>query len=75
MKVYELVIRSELLSKVMDKIDKQQHGFLPSKSCETQFIPYYDMLAQNLNKGSRTDVIYFDFAKAFDSAMTLSSIN
>ena len=67
MKVYERVIRSELLPKVIDKIDKRQHGFLPSKSCETQLIPYYDMLAQNLNKGSRTDVIYFDFAKAFDS--------
>ena len=67
MKVYERVIRSELLPKVIAKIDKRQHGFLPSKSCETQLIPYYDMLAQNLNKGSRTDVIYFDFAKAFDS--------
>jgi retron-type reverse transcriptase len=67
MKVYERVIRVELLPKVIDKIDKRQHGFLPSKSCETQLIPYNDMLAQNLNKGSRTDVIYFEFAKAFDS--------
>ncbi|MCP4459563.1 MAG: hypothetical protein GY816_16300, partial [Cytophagales bacterium] len=67
MKVYERVIRSELLPKVIDKIGSRQHGFLPSKSCETQLIPFYDMLARNLNKGSRTDVIYFDFAKAFDS--------
>ena len=67
MKVYERVIKAELLPRVIDKIDTRQHGFLPSKSCETQLIPYCDMLARNLNKGSRTDVIYFDFAKAFDS--------
>ena len=67
MKVYERVIRSELLPKVIDKIDSRQHGFLPQKSCETQLIPYYEMLAKNMNSRSRTDVIYFDFAKAFDS--------
>ena len=67
MKVYEQAIRSELFPKVLDKIDKRQHGFLPKKSCETQLIPFYEMLANSLNSGSRTDVIYFDFAKAFDS--------
>jgi hypothetical protein len=62
-KVYERVIKAELLPRVIDKIDTSQHGFLPSKSCETKLIPYCDMLARNLNKGSRTDVIYFDFAR------------
>ena len=67
MKVYERAIRSELFPIVFDKIDKRQHGFLPKKSCETQLIPFYEKLANSLNRGSRTDVIYFDFAKAFDS--------
>ncbi|MCP4458353.1 MAG: reverse transcriptase family protein, partial [Cytophagales bacterium] len=44
-----------------------QHGFLPGKSCTTQLIPFIDSLALSLNNGLRTDVIYFDFAKAFDS--------
>ena len=49
------------------KLDKNQHGFLPDRSCDTQLIPFYDNLARTLNNGSRTDVIYFDFEKAFDS--------
>ena len=67
MKVYERVIRADLMQRVEHKLEKRQHGFLPNKSCESQLIPFYDNLACTLNKSSRTDVIYFDFAKAFDS--------
>ena len=67
MKVYERIIRADLLRRCSSKLNKHQHGFLPGKSCETQLIPFYDNLARTLNGGSRTDVIYFDFAKAFDS--------
>ena len=48
-------------------IDNRQHGFLPSKSCNTQLVDFCDSLALSLNKNIRSDVIYFDFAKAFDS--------
>ena len=67
MKVYERVIASELLNLVNKKLNPRQHGFLPLKSCESQLLPFADSLARCLNKGSRTDIIYFDFAKAFDS--------
>ena len=67
MKVYERVIASELLTHVNGKVNPRQHGFLPLKSCESQLIPFTDTLARCLNKGGRTDIIYFDFAKAFDS--------
>ena len=50
-----------------EKINPIQHGFLPAKSCTTQMIPFYDSLAISINDLSSTDVIYFDFAKAFDS--------
>ena len=66
MKIYERIIATEILSKVNGKIDNRQHGFLPLKSCESQLIPFADNLAKCLNNGSRMDVIYFDFAKAFD---------
>ena len=49
-------------------IDNNQHGFLPSKSCNTQLVDFCDSLAFSLYKNIRSDVIYFDFAKAFDSA-------
>ena len=49
------------------KINRKQHGFLPQKSCTTQMIPFFDSLVLTINDMSSTDVIYFDFAKAFDS--------
>ena len=48
-------------------IDARQHGFLKGKSCTTQLIDFCDSLALSLNDNIRSDVIYFDFAKAFDS--------
>ena len=67
MKVYEKVIAAELLKRVNDKINPRQHGFLPLKSCESQLLPFVDQLARGLNESSRIDIVYFDFAKAFDS--------
>ena len=67
MKVFEKIIRDELMIKVKHLINEKQHGFLPEKSCTTQMVSFYDSLAVTINDSSRTDVIYFDFAKAFDS--------
>ena len=67
MKVFEYCIKDILMKKCGPLIDDSQHGFLPNKSCTTQMIPFSNNLALALNNLSRTDVIYFDFAKAFDS--------
>ena len=67
MKIFETCIRDELMSICYEKIHPSQHGFLPGKSCTTQMVPFVDQLAISLNNKSRLDVIYFDFAKAFDS--------
>ena len=67
MKVFEKCVRDELISVCLDRIHSSQHGFLPGKSCTTQLIPFVDNLALSLNNCNRTDVVYFDFAKAFDS--------
>ena len=67
MKVFEYCIKDLLLEKCGHLLDDSQHGFLPNKSCTTQLIPFSSDLALALNKSSRVDIIYFDFAKAFDS--------
>ena len=67
MKVFERCIRDELTFRCSSMLDKRQHGFLPRASCTTQMVPFVDSLAVTLNDLSRADVIYFDFAKAFDS--------
>ena len=43
-----------------------QHGFLPGKSCVTNLIEYLEALLKQLDNGHAVDVIYLDFAKAFD---------
>ena len=67
MKTYERVIREKLLSICGHLIDDRQHGFMLKKSCCTQLVTFCDSLALSLNKNIQTNVIYFDFQKAFDS--------
>ena len=67
MKVFEKLVRDELLSKCQQKLNQNQHGFLPHRSCTTQMISYVNDISVSLNDNIRTDVVYFDFAKAFDS--------
>ena len=67
MKIFEYCIKDLLMKKCEHLLDDRQHGFLPNKSCITQMIPFSSDLAMALNNSSRIDVIYFDFAKAFDS--------
>ena len=66
-KILEKIVRNELMAKLGHLINEKQHGFLPGKSCTTQMLPFYDSLAITINDASRCDIIYFDFAKAFDS--------
>ena len=67
MKVFEKIVRDELLAKCQHKLNNFQHGFLPEKSCTTQMLLFSDNLSISLNSNIRADVIYFDFEKAFDS--------
>ena len=67
MKVYECCIQRELFSVCEQLLDPRQHGFVNNRSCTTQMIPFMNDLAITLNDKSRCDIVYFDFAKAFDS--------
>ena len=67
MKVFEKCIRKELFSSCEKFLDPRQHGFINGKSCTTQMVSFTYDLAVTLNNKSKSDVIYFDFAKAFDS--------
>ncbi len=67
MKVFERCVKTALFSVCQDVLDPRQHGFLTNRSCVTQMTPFTHDLASTLNDKSRSDIIYFDFAKAFDS--------
>jgi len=43
-----------------------QHGFLSGRSCLTNLIDFFDIVTEKLDQGHDVDLIYLDFAKAFD---------
>ena len=67
-KIFERVVRNYLQNYLESNsiINPNQHGFRKGKSCLTQLLAHYDELLQNALDGKETDVIYVDFAKAFD---------
>ena len=69
MKVFERILKQEILSKTHYLLDERQHGFLNSKSCTTNMITFSDSVVTSIvdPQSWGTDVIYFDFSKAFDS--------
>ena len=66
-KIFEKCIRDEIYTHCKDRIHDSQHGFLPHKSCTTQLLPFSHDILLGLNSCELIDVVYFDFAKAFDS--------
>ena len=59
--------KSKSYNKCQTLIYESQHGFLPGKSCLTQTTNVIDDISGSLNKRNDVDMVYFDFAKAFDS--------
>ena len=66
-KIMEQIIQDELLCRTQEFIGMEQHGFLSSRSYSTNLVTLSDNIASNLYNDIGTDIIYFDFAKAFDS--------
>ena len=67
-KIFERVIRQRMVKFLEENsiLSSTQHGFRKGRSCLTQLLAHYDRIMQNLNSGQETDVIYLDYAKAFD---------
>ncbi len=47
-------------------IKDTQHGFMPGRSCATNLTEFMDKVTRSVDEGSSVDIIYLDFAKAFD---------
>ena len=66
-KVMERCVYSRLYQHVLHLISPHQHGFLRKRSCVTQLLSSFHSIGQKLDKNTQTDILYLDFAKAFDS--------
>ena len=67
-KVMESIIKDAVMEHlVFNKlIRSSQHGFMARKSCLTNLLEYLETLTRLVDEGHDLDIIYLDFAKAFD---------
>ena len=68
MKVFERVIVKNILNHLLtqNRLNPNQHGFVPNRSTQTQLLAHFETIYQALFNNQRLDVVYLDFAKAFD---------
>lgn len=67
-KLMESILKDTMLSHLQrNKLIRQtQHGFMASKSCTTNLLTFLEVATRAVDEGRSLDVIYLDFAKAFD---------
>ena len=67
-KVFERVLQKAIIKHLGGNqlVNPTQHGFVAHRSTLTQLITYYTDVLDLLEKYGTVDVIYLDFAKAFD---------
>ena len=68
MKIFERVVRKQVITFMTkrDKFNPSQHGFREGRSCLSALLMVYDNIMTTLNSSVSIDMIYLDFAKAFD---------
>ena len=52
-------------------INNSQHGFMKHKSCTTNLLEFLEKVTLEMDTGNPMDIIYLDFAKAFDKVPKL----
>ena len=65
-KVMERCVYDKIVDHISSKLHKLQHGFLKGKSTTSQLLSVLHEIGNLLDTRVQTDVIYLDFAKAFD---------
>jgi hypothetical protein len=66
------VMESLVRDKIVEHLDRNslirpsQHGFMSGRSTATNMLVYMEALTKLLDEGHTVDVLYLDFAKAFD---------
>ena len=67
-KIFERVITKKLVDYLEANLlfNKRQHGFRKGRSCLSQLMDHYQNILNIMENGTNADVVYLDFAKAFD---------
>jgi hypothetical protein len=66
--IMESIIKDEIFEHLEkhNLIKDSQHGFTKGKSCLTNLLEFFEEITRVIDSGNPVDVIYLDFAKAFD---------
>lgn len=67
-RLFEKVLKNHIISYVLSRgiVSQEQHGFVPGRSVESNLLECLDDWSNAVNNKHSCDIIYFDFAKAFD---------
>ena len=67
-KLFERILRIKLVKYIEDNnlLSDDQHGFRERRNCLTQLLKHIDNILRISESDDNADVIYLDFAKAFD---------
>ena len=67
-KLFESIMRDAIVCHLEDKllIGNSQHGFRKGRSCLSNLLSFLDKVTGSLDSGDNVDVVFLDFAKAFD---------
>ena len=67
-KMLESIIKDSLVQHLesFNLVRESQHGFRKGRSCLTNLLDFMHAVTQQLDDGEPVDLVYLDFAKAFD---------
>ena len=67
-KMLESIIKDHITEHLdrLHLIRSSQHGFTKGKSCLTNLLEFFEGVTKDLDMGQPVDLVYLDFAKAFD---------
>ena len=67
-KIFEKIMKDRIITYLEETnvMTNSQHGFRKGRSCLSNLLAHYEWLLQGLAEGKNVDVVYLDFAKAFD---------
>ena len=76
-KIFEKIMAKAITNffETNNLFNDEQHGFRSGRSCLSQLLAHHNSIIEGLEDGSDVDVIYLDFAKAFDKVHHVILLN
>lgn len=76
-KLLESIIKDKVTQHLYDNclIKSSQHGFMRKRSCLTNLLEFFERVTKELDAGNDMDIVYLDFAKAFDKVSHTKLLN